>query len=643
MSVSSAAASPIAPRARFARASSSSRGDAAVRRVSSDPSTSTARGSARTSGWGKRRGAIPPDSDLLLDPDTHGYCVYSHADWSYAYKSVVGEIDYPSCRVEGEIPDAIRGGVLYRAGPALFERGGVEYKHMLDGDGMVLRFAFGESQAQAPSSPPAPSSSACAFTSRFVRTTEFRAEEAADAVVYRGTFGTMRAGGFAANALDLHQKNLANTNILAWGDRVYALYEAGRPVALDPVTLDAAGEDDLDGKLPPGMFVSAGAPPALERALGLGGVAFTAHPHVDSHTARAVGWGWKSLVANRAVEATFWEWAEDWSEPTTPTTYRLAGCEAAPHDFAVTRSWYVLVQNCLRVNPGPYLAGLKGAGECLVSQPEDPVTVHLVPRPDSGFDGGALVSGRAPAVAEGPRASFEIHVAFAHDGPPIDAGEDVSEEEEKGWVTFYTAGWDALAPGSFLGEWAASDEWDFPTATKLSPDFNNIPRTLLWRYRVEVATGKVHREPAPGCENLCIDHPHVNPLFEGRRECRYVYASLSNEVGRSGPPLGYVRVDLRTGETQKWWAGNRSFCEEVVIVPKDGARVGDDDAAPERAKEEECWILGMIADHSEGGEGKSSLVILDGANLAAGPVARVWLEHRIPHGLHGAFVHAERT
>ena len=200
-----------------------------------------------------------------------------------------------------------------------------------------------------------------------------------------------------------------------------------------------------------------------------------------------------------------------------------------------------------------------------------------------------------------------------------------------------------MAPGSFLGEWAASDEWDFPTATKLSPDFNNIPRTLLWRYRVEVATGKVHREPAPGCENLCIDHPHVNPLFEGQRECRYVYASLSNEVGCSGPPLGYVRIDLRTGETQKWWAGNRCFCEEVVIVPKDGARVGDDDAAPGRAREEECWILGMIADHSERGEGKSSLAIFDGANLAAGPVARVWLEHRIPHGLHGAFVHAKRT
>ena len=28
---------------------------------------------------------------------------------------------------------------------------------------------------------------------------------------------------------------------------------------------------------------------------------------------------------------------------------------------------------------------------------------------------------------------------------------------------------------------------------------------------------------------------------------------------------GYVRVDLATGETQRWWAGNRCFCEELVV------------------------------------------------------------------------------
>ena len=66
----------------------------------------------------------------------------------------------------------------------------------------------------------------------------------------------MRDGGPIANAFDLHQKNLANTNIMAWGGKVYALYEAGRPVELDPETLETLGESSLDGRLKPGMFIS---------------------------------------------------------------------------------------------------------------------------------------------------------------------------------------------------------------------------------------------------------------------------------------------------------------------------------------------------------------------------------------------------
>ena len=595
---------------------------------------------ARTLGWGRRRGAIPPDSDLLDDPETHGYCVYSHADWSYAYKSVEGEFDYHIAPrdVEGRVPDALRNGVLYRAGPGLFERGGVEYKHMLDGDGYSLRFQFTKDGGAL-------------FRSRFVRTEEFKSEEAADAVVYRGTFGTMRDGGPTANAFDLHQKNLANTNILAWGGKVYALYEAGRPVELDPETLDALGESSLGGKLTPGMFISLGAPFALEAGLGLGGRAFTAHPHTDPHTGRIVGWGWKSLVAKRSVEATFWEWDEDWNA-RAEAVHMLSGCEAAPHDFAVTQSWYVMIQNCLQVDPLPYLLGVRGAGESLISRPEEPVTVHLVARPgnDRHYDGRRQK--RLSVTAKGPRESFEIHVALAHDGPPLAEGADVSPDAMDDFVTVYTAGWEKLAPGSFLGEWSASAGWDFDIATTLSPDFNAIPRTLLWRYRINAKTGEVVRDVTPGCDDLCIDHPHVNPLYEGRRECRYVYASISNEVACSGPPLGYVRVDLATGETQKWWAGNRCFCEELVIVPKtkyawDGSGsggIGDAEAFASgmAGMEEDCWLLGMVADHSDVGGGKSSLVVLDGADLEKGPVARIWLKHRIPHGLHGAFVPGKR-
>jgi carotenoid cleavage dioxygenase-like enzyme len=88
-----------------------------------------------------------------------------------------------------------------------------------------------------------------------------------------------------------------------------------------------------------------------------------------------------------------------------------------------------------------------------------------------------------------------------------------------------------------------------------------------------------------------------------------------------------VRIDLKTGELQKWYASNRSFCEEPVIVPKKNG-VNEDDA----------WLLGLIADHSaENESGVSRLVVLDCANLSAGPVAQFPLQNRIPHGLHGMF------
>jgi carotenoid cleavage dioxygenase-like enzyme len=419
------------------------------------------------------------------------------------------------------------------------------------------------------------------------------------------------------------------------------------------------------------MFVSAGFPRRIENVFGVGGAAFTAHPHVDPCTSRLVAWSWSSLVAEGAVETTFFEWGKDWEEPFTPVSHKLDACEAAPHDFAVTQNHYVLIQNRLKVDPVPYLLGLKGAGECLVSQPELPVVVHVIPRPTRSDavaeDEGKAKASRKPAVsADGPRASFEIHVAFAHDGKPIPfesseerstataTGKEEEEEEEKeedddaDWVTAYTAGWDELAPGSFLGEWKKSQPWPFPVATSLSPDFNNIPRTVLWRYAVNLKTKACVRTIAPGCEDLCIDHPHVNPLFEGRRECRYVYVSLSNESRTSGPPLGYARVDLKTGETQKWYAGNKTFCEELVIVPKRGGWIGkpsattSEEGVPENTRasveeEQECWLLGMLADH-ETVPGQSCLAILDGADVAAGPVAKIYLKHRVPHGLHGAFV-----
>jgi len=36
--------------------------------------------------------------------------------------------------------------------------------------------------------------------------------------------------------------------------------------------------------------------------------------------------------------------------------------------------------------------------------------------------------------------------------------------------------------------------------------------------------------------------------------------------------------------------------------------------------------------------GESCLAILDGADIGAGPVCRLWLRQCVPHGLHGSWV-----
>ena len=42
----------------------------------------------------------------------------------------------------------------------------------------------------------------------------------------------------------------------------------------------------------------------------------------------------------------------------------------------------------------------------------------------------------------------------------------------------------------------------------------------------------------------CIDHPHVDPRYEGDARVRYVYMSYCNDEGVSGsPPMGWMRWD----------------------------------------------------------------------------------------------------
>lgn len=141
--------------------------------------------------------------------------------------------------VEGRLPRGLNG-TLFRNGPGLFERFGVRYDHLFEGDGAITALRLSEGQAQS--------------AARITQTAGFVAEEAAGHHI-----GSL-AAPWLRRLRAVHsgrEKNTANTSTLCWQGRLFALMEAGKPVELDPRDLTTLGETNL----------------------GVVGGSFSAHPH----------------------------------------------------------------------------------------------------------------------------------------------------------------------------------------------------------------------------------------------------------------------------------------------------------------------------------------------------------------------------
>ena len=132
--------------------------------------------------------------------------------------------------VEGRLPADLQGS-FYRNGPGRFELDGERYEHWFDGDGFAQRWTIGDGKV--------------AHRGRFVETRKFVDESAAGRFLYPA-FGTHIARrGFRDN----DSLNAANTNLLPFNGKLYALWEGGSATEVDPDTLATLGiktwRDDL--------------------------------------------------------------------------------------------------------------------------------------------------------------------------------------------------------------------------------------------------------------------------------------------------------------------------------------------------------------------------------------------------------------
>lgn len=165
--------------------------------------------------------------------------------WQLGYTNApaAGYEAAPMRLISGRLPEELTG-TLYRNGPAHFTYGDRTSGHWFDGDGMIQAIRFGDGRA--------------VHRGRFVETPKRRAEQAAGRFLAPG-FGSDGDPDFAVESSD--DVNAANTSVLMVDGELLALWEAGSPWRLDPLTLESRG-------------------PKTWRA-DLKGMPFLAHPKVE--------------------------------------------------------------------------------------------------------------------------------------------------------------------------------------------------------------------------------------------------------------------------------------------------------------------------------------------------------------------------
>jgi len=138
------------------------------------------------------------------------------------------------------------------------------------------------------------------------------------------------------------------------------------------------------------------------------------------------------------------------------------------------------------------------------------------------------------------------------------------------------------------------------------------PRLYRWRFNLK--TGAVKEGPL---DDRILEFGSFNQAIAGEKG-RYLYSTTA----KPGWFLftGLVKHDLETGASQTLAFGPGRYGSEAPFAPRVGAASEDDGYLV-------SFITDMEADLSE-------CVLIDAKDIAAGPVCRIRLPHRISSGTH---------
>ncbi|UUQ67976.1 carotenoid oxygenase family protein [Pseudomonas fuscovaginae UPB0736] len=359
----------------------------------------------------------------------------------------------------------------------------------------------------------------------------------------------------------------ANTTVLMYNGVLLAMKEDALPYAMDPITLETLGVHDFDAQIKAQTF--------------------TAHPKVDPVTGNLLAFSYEAK-GDGSPDLAYFELAPDGT--LQHEIWFQAPYAAMVHDFAVTEHHVVFPLIPLTVD----VERMQRGGQHFEWQPDLPQLFAIVPRRGSSSDVHWF---------KGPANGFQGHTLNAF--------------EENGLIHVDMP----VTSGNIF--------YFFPQADGFVPS----PETLnsqMMRWSFDLSADSDEVEPFALSEFRC-EFPRCDDRFVGRPyEHGFVIAfDPEKPYNAANGPMPFqffnllTHMNVRTGESESWFAGDSECFQEPIFVPRSAdAPEGDGYVMA---------LLNHITVHS------TELVVLDSLNMAAGPIARIKLPLRMRMSLHGSW------
>lgn len=401
---------------------------------------------------------------------------------------------------------------------------------------------------------------------RYVRTHRFNAERAARC----GLFGDYRNPFTDHPDVKGVQRTVSNTNVVPHNGMLLAMKEDGPPYAMDPHTLETRQLWNWQGQMT--------------------ATTFTAHPKIDPHSGDLVGYAYAAKgeasrdIAYYAFDRTGRKTREIWFQ----------GPHAAMiHDCGITENYIVLPIMPQLMD----LERIRRGGILFQWDPTVDQVYVVIPRHGEAKD---------------------IRYFRARNAMP---GHVINAFDEGGKVYLDLP----VVDGNVF--------WFFPDAKGHAPAPSDL-HTQVTRWCFDM-NSKRDIPTATIISHLSAEFPHIDDRYVGR-PYRYAFMQATDRTkpynaDKAGPIMGFffntfLTMDVTTGLSKSWFAGDTSSTQEPVFAPKSAT-----------AREGEGYVLGVV---NRRAEHRSDLVVLDAQHMDEGPIATVKIPVRLKYGIHGNWVPA---